>query len=48
MAQLRRPIRIDGSVTADAPIDKLLRYGLHVAVASGRLRYDQQGRLTLA
>lgn len=29
-------------------IDKLLRYGLHVAVTSGRLRYDQEGRLTLA
>ncbi|MFC0506652.1 DUF4011 domain-containing protein [Micromonospora costi] len=28
-------------------IDKLLRYGLHVAVTSGRLRYDQDGRLTL-
>ncbi|MCG5441500.1 DUF4011 domain-containing protein [Micromonospora sp. NIE79] len=27
-------------------IDKLLRYGLHVAVTSGRLRYDQEGRLT--
>ncbi|RAO01589.1 putative ATP-dependent helicase [Micromonospora saelicesensis] len=29
-------------------IDKLLRYGLHVAVTSGRLRYDQEGRLNLA
>ncbi|MFI6256002.1 DUF4011 domain-containing protein [Micromonospora zamorensis] len=29
-------------------IDKLLRYGLHVAVTSGRLRFDQEGRLTLA
>ncbi|TNH26931.1 DUF4011 domain-containing protein [Micromonospora orduensis] len=29
-------------------IDKLLRYGLHVALTSGRLRYDQEGRLTLA
>ncbi|GAA4562711.1 DUF3320 domain-containing protein [Micromonospora coerulea] len=28
-------------------IDKLLRYGLHVAVTSGRLRFDQEGRLTL-
>ncbi|MGC5290589.1 DUF4011 domain-containing protein [Micromonospora sp. DT231] len=27
-------------------IDKLLRYGLHVAVTSGRLRFDQDGRLT--
>ncbi|MGC5307699.1 DUF4011 domain-containing protein [Micromonospora zamorensis] len=27
-------------------IDKLLRYGLHVAVTSGRLRFDQEGRLT--
>ncbi|MEU8179169.1 DUF4011 domain-containing protein [Micromonospora sp. NPDC049047] len=27
-------------------IDKLLRYGLHVAVTSGRLRVDQDGRLT--
>ncbi|MGC4796225.1 DUF4011 domain-containing protein [Micromonospora saelicesensis] len=27
-------------------IDKLLRYGLHVAVTSGRLAYDQEGRLT--
>ncbi|MEU1745797.1 DUF4011 domain-containing protein [Micromonospora arida] len=27
-------------------IDKLLRYGLHVALTSGRLRYDQEGRLT--
>ncbi|WP_444947415.1 hypothetical protein [Micromonospora ureilytica] len=27
-------------------IDKLLRYGLHVAVTSGRLRYDQEGHLT--
>ncbi|TQJ23225.1 AAA domain-containing protein [Micromonospora sp. A202] len=26
-------------------IDKLLRYGLHVAVTSGRLRFDQEGRL---
>ncbi|MEU4399633.1 DUF4011 domain-containing protein [Micromonospora orduensis] len=29
-------------------IDKLLRYGLHVALTSGRLRYDREGRLTLA
>ncbi|MEV7988205.1 DUF4011 domain-containing protein [Micromonospora sp. NPDC085948] len=29
-------------------IDKLLRYGLHVAVTSGRLRVDQDGRLTRA
>ncbi|NJC12664.1 hypothetical protein F4558_002490 [Micromonospora profundi] len=29
-------------------IDKLLRYGLHVAVTSGRLRHDSAGRLTLA
>ncbi|MET7876171.1 DUF4011 domain-containing protein [Micromonospora profundi] len=29
-------------------IDKLLRYGLHVAVTSGRLRQDSAGRLTLA
>ncbi|MEU8298934.1 DUF4011 domain-containing protein [Micromonospora sp. NPDC048909] len=29
-------------------IDKLLRYGLHVALTSGRLRFDQEGRLTLA
>ncbi|MGY0002482.1 DUF4011 domain-containing protein [Micromonospora sp. I033] len=28
-------------------IDKLLRYGLHVAVTSGRIRFDQEGRLTL-
>ncbi|MFF4893465.1 DUF4011 domain-containing protein [Micromonospora chersina] len=28
-------------------IDKLLRYGLHVAVTSGRVRLDQEGRLTL-
>ncbi|MEU5529321.1 DUF4011 domain-containing protein [Micromonospora chersina] len=28
-------------------IDKLLRYGLHVAVTSGRVRFDQQGRPTL-
>ncbi|MGW3611074.1 hypothetical protein ACWD6N_14450 [Micromonospora sp. NPDC005163] len=28
-------------------IDKLLRYGLHVAVTSGRLRFDQEGRRTL-
>ncbi|MEW2329415.1 hypothetical protein AB0880_16565 [Micromonospora chersina] len=28
-------------------IDKLLRYGLHVAVTSGRVRFDQEGRLTL-
>ncbi|MEV1142276.1 DUF4011 domain-containing protein [Micromonospora sp. NPDC049799] len=28
-------------------IDKMLRYGLHVAVTSGRLRYDEQGRITL-
>lgn len=27
-------------------IDKLLRYGLHVAVTSGRLRFDNEGRLT--
>ncbi|MET8087456.1 DUF4011 domain-containing protein [Micromonospora sp. NPDC005237] len=27
-------------------IDKLLRYGLHVAVTSGRLRFDQEGRLS--
>ncbi|MGA5312332.1 DUF4011 domain-containing protein [Micromonospora taraxaci] len=27
-------------------IDKLLRYGLHVAVTSGRLRFDAEGRLT--
>ncbi|SCF10208.1 DUF4011 domain-containing protein [Micromonospora chokoriensis] len=27
-------------------IDKLLRYGLHVAVTSGRLRLDPEGRLT--
>ncbi|WUR57527.1 DUF4011 domain-containing protein [Micromonospora chokoriensis] len=27
-------------------IDKLLRYGLHVAVTSGRLRFDSEGRLT--
>ncbi|MFG3604375.1 DUF4011 domain-containing protein [Micromonospora chersina] len=27
-------------------IDKLLRYGLHVAVTSGRVRFDQEGRLT--
>jgi hypothetical protein len=27
-------------------IDKLLRYGLHVAVTSGRLRFDPEGRLT--
>ncbi|MFF0318789.1 DUF4011 domain-containing protein [Micromonospora sp. NPDC005252] len=27
-------------------VDKLLRYGLHVAVTSGRLRFDQEGRLT--
>ncbi|RAO27732.1 putative ATP-dependent helicase [Micromonospora saelicesensis] len=27
-------------------IDKLLRYGLHVAVTSGRLRFDEEGRLT--
>ncbi|WCN79211.1 DUF4011 domain-containing protein [Micromonospora sp. LH3U1] len=27
-------------------IDKLLRYGLHVAVTSGRLRFDQEGRVT--
>ncbi|MEU8082368.1 DUF4011 domain-containing protein [Micromonospora sp. NPDC049101] len=29
-------------------IDKLLRYGLQVAVTSGRLRVDQDGRLTSA
>ncbi|MFF5180667.1 DUF4011 domain-containing protein [Micromonospora sp. NPDC000316] len=29
-------------------IDKLLRYALHVAVTGGRLRHDQEGRLTLA
>ncbi|MET8044898.1 DUF4011 domain-containing protein [Micromonospora sp. NPDC005215] len=28
-------------------IDKLLRYGLHVAVTGGRVRFDQEGRLTL-
>lgn len=28
-------------------IDKLLRYGLHVAVTSGRLRFDSEGRITL-
>ncbi|MGV9805304.1 DUF4011 domain-containing protein [Micromonospora chersina] len=28
-------------------IDKLLRYGLHVAVTSGRVRFDPEGRLTL-
>ncbi|RKN47727.1 DUF4011 domain-containing protein [Micromonospora endolithica] len=28
-------------------IDKLLRYGLHVALTSGRLRHDREGRLTL-
>ncbi|MGN9810212.1 DUF4011 domain-containing protein [Micromonospora sp. BQ11] len=28
-------------------IDKLLRYGLHVAVTSGRLRHDAEGHLTL-
>ncbi|MFE9959178.1 DUF4011 domain-containing protein [Micromonospora sp. NPDC005299] len=28
-------------------IDKLLRYGLHVAVTSGRVRFDQEGHLTL-
>ncbi|MGK5441436.1 hypothetical protein ACSNN7_06350 [Micromonospora sp. URMC 105] len=28
-------------------LDKLLRYGLHVAVTSGRLLYAQEGRLTL-
>ncbi|MEW2328250.1 hypothetical protein AB0880_10620 [Micromonospora chersina] len=28
-------------------IDKLLRYGLRVAVTSGRIRFDRQGRLTL-
>ncbi|MET8909517.1 DUF4011 domain-containing protein [Micromonospora sp. NPDC004551] len=28
-------------------IDKLLRYGLHVAETSGRVRFDQEGRLTL-
>ncbi|WP_433124641.1 hypothetical protein ACQPWW_20090 [Micromonospora sp. CA-240977] len=28
-------------------IDKLLRYGLHVAVTGGRLRFDKEGRLTL-
>ncbi|MEU4477764.1 DUF4011 domain-containing protein [Micromonospora sp. NPDC023966] len=28
-------------------IDKLLRYGLHVAVTSGRVRFDREGRLTL-
>ncbi|WFE53645.1 hypothetical protein [Micromonospora sp. WMMD1155] len=27
-------------------IDKLLRYGLHAAVTSGRLRFDSEGRLT--
>lgn len=27
-------------------IDKLLRYGLHVATTSGRLRFDAEGRLT--
>ncbi|MEU8405658.1 DUF4011 domain-containing protein [Micromonospora sp. NPDC048842] len=27
-------------------IDKLLRYGLHVALTSGRLRFDEEGRLT--
>ncbi|MBY8870477.1 DUF4011 domain-containing protein [Micromonospora sp. PLK6-60] len=29
-------------------IDKLLRYGLHVAVTSGRIRFDQEGRLALS
>ncbi|PYC65479.1 hypothetical protein C7C45_28545 [Micromonospora arborensis] len=29
-------------------IDKLLRYGLHVALTGGRLRLDSEGRLTLA
>ncbi|MEU4641055.1 DUF4011 domain-containing protein [Micromonospora sp. NPDC023814] len=28
-------------------IDKLLRYGLRVALTSGRLRHDEEGRLTL-
>ncbi|MFI7492722.1 DUF4011 domain-containing protein [Micromonospora echinaurantiaca] len=28
-------------------IDKLLRYGLQVALTSGRLRYDGEGRITL-
>ncbi|MGN9778078.1 DUF4011 domain-containing protein [Micromonospora sp. H33] len=28
-------------------IDKLLRYGLHVALTGGRLRYDEEGRLAL-
>lgn len=28
-------------------IDKLLRYGLQVALTSGRLRYDEEGRITL-
>ncbi|MEU1966397.1 DUF4011 domain-containing protein [Micromonospora sediminicola] len=29
-------------------IDRLLRYGLHVAVASGRVRFDEERRLTLS
>jgi hypothetical protein len=28
-------------------IDKLLRYGLQVALTSGRLRHDEEGRLML-
>ncbi|PGH44963.1 hypothetical protein COO58_11395 [Micromonospora sp. WMMA1996] len=29
-------------------IDRLLRYGLHVAVTSGRVRFDEERRLTLS